>query len=140
MPHIHPDRILMVYNADEGLFNAINDWAHKVFSPHTYECTLCHYTFSLTGMLQPWKTFIERLPFPTVFVHRAEFKQTRPKFQAMTFPLILVERQGCVEVLMTADEIKATGGLTGLNALLQDRLAGWQPETGGPGAGVPPAS
>ena len=127
----HPDRLLMVYNAENGLFNALNDWAHKFFSPHTYQCTLCHFTYGLTGMLKVWKTFIELQPFPTVFFHRTEFKQAHPEFQAMTFPLILVERQGGVEVLMTADEIKATGGLMTLINRVQAKLEAWQPATDG---------
>ena len=126
MPRTNPDRMLMVYNAEDGLFNALNDWAHKFFSPHTYQCTLCHFTYGLTGMLKVWKTFIELQPFPTVFFHRTEFKQAHPKFRAMTFPLILVERQGRVEVLLTADEIKATGGLMTLINRVQARLEAWQ--------------
>jgi len=36
-----PDRIIFVYNTDDGLFNALMDTAHKIFSPATYECSLC---------------------------------------------------------------------------------------------------
>ena len=31
MPRTNPDRMLIVYNAEDGLFNALNDWAHKFF-------------------------------------------------------------------------------------------------------------
>ena len=112
----------MVYNAEDGFFNALNDWAHKIFSPETYECTLCQYTFGLTGMLSPWKTFIELQPFRTTFLHRTEFKQAHPEFRALPLPLILVERAGNLEALVTADEIKATGGLMTLINLVQTRL------------------
>ncbi len=127
MPRLHPDRLLMVYNAEEGLFNALNDWAHKIFSPDTYECTLCHFTYGLTGMLKVWKTFIELQPFPTTFIHRTEFRKAHPAFREMALPLILVERQGRVEVLLSADEIKDTGGLVPLINRVQARLEGWQP-------------
>jgi hypothetical protein len=112
----------MVYNAEDGFFNALNDWAHKVFSPHTYECTLCHYTVGLTGMLSPWKTFIELQPCPTTFLHRTEFKQENPQFKSTALPLILGEYGGNLVPLVTADEIKATGGLMSLINLVQTRF------------------
>ncbi len=134
---IHPDRILMVYNAEDGFFNALNDWAHKIFSPHTYQCTLCHYTFGLTGMLKVWKTFIEFQPVPVVFFHRREFWQAHPDFQTMRLPLILTQKNGRLEVLLSADEIKNTGGVMTLINLVQSRLDGWRPaETAAPAHGT----
>lgn len=129
MPLTLPDRMLMVYNAEDGLFNALNDWAHKIFSPETYECVLCRYTFGLTGMLMPWKTFLERQPVPTRFFHRPDFWRAYPQLSKMKLPLILVEHQTRIEVLVTADEIKATGGLMGLINLVQARLEGWAPKS-----------
>ncbi len=130
MPPTLPDRMLMVYNAEDGLFNALNDWAHKIFSPETYQCTLCHYTFGLTGMLAPWRTFIERQPLPTTFFHRPDFWHAYPQLTAMKLPAILVEHRGRVDVLVTADEIKATGGLMTLINLVQARLEEWAPKSG----------
>jgi hypothetical protein len=117
-----PDRMVMVYNAEDGFFNALNDWAHKIFSPQTYECTLCQYTVGLTGMLSPWKAFIELQSFPTTFLHRTEFKQAHPQFKSSSLPLILVEKDGKLEPLVTAEEIKGTGGLMSLINLVQTRL------------------
>ena len=33
--------LVFVYNADSGVFNALADAAHKIFSPRTYACNLC---------------------------------------------------------------------------------------------------
>ncbi|MGH7957008.1 MAG: hypothetical protein ACREH8_08345 [Opitutaceae bacterium] len=137
MPQTPPDRMTMVYNADEGLFNALNDWAHKFFSPETYECPLCRYTYGLTGMLSPWKTFIENQPFPTTFLYRPEFWKAYPGMRSLTLPLILVEKQGVVDVLVSADEIKNTGGLMTLINLVQARLEGWRPAADGRGIATP---
>ena len=41
---MNPERLILVYNADNGLFNAVTDWSHKFFSPQTYQCSLCRYT------------------------------------------------------------------------------------------------
>ncbi len=122
---MNPDRIILVYNADNGLFNAVTDWSHKFFSPQTYQCSLCRYTFGLTGMLIPWKNFLQMLPFPSTFLHRDEFRPRYPNFAATPLPLILVEKNGVSEILIGAGEIQETGGLAGLIALVQVRLEEW---------------
>ena len=127
-----PDRLLMIYNADEGFFNALNDWAHKIFSPETYDCRLCRYTYGVTGMLTAWKTFLERQPFPTIFFHRPEFRKAFPDYRDVALPLILVEKDGHIDVLLLADDIGDTGGIVPLMELVQSRLASWQPVGPGP--------
>jgi predicted Zn-dependent protease len=124
-PSAQPDRLIMVYNANDGLFNAINDWAHKFFSPETYDCRLCHFTYGLSGMLRPWKEFLEAQAFPTMFYHRPDFRRAFPEFATLPLPLILVERAGQAEILLTAIEIGETGGLDPLIARVQDRLNAW---------------
>lgn len=122
-----PDRLIMVYNANDGLFNAINDWAHKFFSPETYDCRLCHFTYGLAGMLKPWKAFLEAQKFPTMFYHRPDFRRAFPEFEPVPLPLILVEKDGRAEVLMTAVDIAGSGDLAGLIARVQARLQAWRP-------------
>ncbi|MEO6246124.1 MAG: hypothetical protein ABIQ12_11890 [Opitutaceae bacterium] len=133
MPRQNPDRLLMVYNADEGYFNALNDWAHKFFSPETYECRLCRYTYGLTGMLAPWKLFIESQPFPTVFTYRPKFWEMHPEMRSVPLPVILTEKAGRLEVLLSAEEIKAAGGLEPLIACVRSKLELWHPGPGAPG-------
>lgn len=120
----------MVYNAEDGLFNAINDWAHKFFSPATYECHLCRYTYGMTGMLIPWKKFVEGLPFPTEFSYRPIFRKEHPDYRDVALPLILTEKDGVLDVLLLADEIKEAGELEALIALVRTKLAAWQPPGG----------
>jgi len=113
----------MVYNAEEGIFNALNDWAHKFFSPATYECPLCRHTYGVTGMLVPWKKFLEGLPVPTRFLYRQFFWQSYPAYKDVALPLILTERKGELDVLVLADEIKEARDLEGLTRLVASRLA-----------------
>lgn len=136
MPPIHPDRMLMVYNAEDGLFNAINDWAHKFFSPATYDCRLCHFTYGMAGMLKPWKVFLERQPFPTMFYHRPDFRRAFPAFAELPLPLILVGREGRAEILLTASEIAESGGLEPLMVRVQARLDAWRPSSAESGGAV----
>jgi hypothetical protein len=116
-----PDRLIFVYNGDNGFFNALMDSAHKVFSPSTYECSLCKYTFGLTGMLLPWKNFIESLQIPVTFLHRNEFRRENPG-QDPTLPVMMYEGGGRRDVLISAEEIDAAGSLDGLISLTRDRL------------------
>lgn len=118
-----PERLLMVYNAEEGLFNSLNDWAHKFFSPSTYECPLCRHTYGVFGMLTPWKKFLEALPFPTRFLYRQFFWQAYPAHKNLALPLILFERKGELSVLLAADDIKQVGDLEGLIRLVGSRVA-----------------
>lgn len=120
-----PDRLIFVYNADDGFFNALNDMAHKVFSPDTYQCSLCRYTYGIRGMLLPWKQFVESLPHRKVFLHRNEFRQEFPDLDC-PLPVILVEKDCHCETLIAADEIKQAGNLDGLVTIMRERL-GLQP-------------
>lgn len=117
-----PDRLIFVYNADDGFFNALNDMAHKVFSPETYQCSLCRYTYGIRGMLLPWKQFIEALPCSTVFLHRNEFRQDFPD-KDVPLPVILAETNGRCDTLLSANEIKESDSLDGLITVMRERLA-----------------
>lgn len=125
-----PDRITLAYNAEQGLFNALNDWAHKFFSPETYECTLCRYTHGLHGMLMPWKKFIESLKFPALFLHQSEFRNRYPGLD-IPLPAILVEFGGKLKVLLSAEDIGAAGNLDGLMRAVRSRLDAEERRPGG---------
>jgi hypothetical protein len=114
--------IVFVYNAEEGFFNALSDTVHKVFSPETYQCSLCRFTYGLTGMVLRWKKFIESLNERPVFLHRYEFKESYPDFQT-ELPVVFIEREGRQTVLLTAEQISECGDLEGLMQRLSERLA-----------------
>lgn len=124
---MNPERLILVYNADNGFFNAVTDWSHKFFSPATYQCNLCRFTFGLTGMLVPWKNYLELLPFPVTFLHRDEFRAVFPQYATLPLPVILAEKSGRAEILLSAEDIHVTEGLSGLIGLMQARLENWQP-------------
>jgi len=119
---VNTDRIIFVYNADNGFFNALNDMAHKVFSPETYQCSLCRFTYGISGMLLPWKRFVESLPYRAVFLHRDGFRRDFPG-QETELPVIMAERNNRLDILLAASEIKSAGNLDGLIAAVRERLA-----------------
>jgi len=71
-------KLLFVYNADAGFFNAMTDYAHKIISPNTYSCQLCKITYSMTGMKKEWKQFLQNLEYEIEFLHRDEFLKRYP--------------------------------------------------------------
>lgn len=115
------EKIILVYNADNGFFNAVNDWAHKFFSPSTYQCSLCKYTYGLTGMLMPWKRFIESLDFPAEFLHRSEFRQLHPEVKT-DLPAVIAVTKGGLEVLLRPEQISGSGELESLIQLTRSAI------------------
>jgi hypothetical protein len=75
---IDTGKLLLVYNAYNGAFNALADTLHKVFSPATYQCSLCQYTCGLTGMVLPWKKFLDSLGLESRFLYRDGFREEFP--------------------------------------------------------------
>ena len=119
------EKIILVYNADNGFFNAVNDWAHKFFSPSTYQCSLCKYTYGLTGMLMPWKKFIESLDFPAEFLHRSEFRQLHPDVKT-DLPAVIATTKRGLEVLLRPEQISAAGELESLIELTRKAISDFE--------------
>jgi hypothetical protein len=107
---MNPPKLVFVYNADDGLFNAIAATAHRIFSPATYECFLCRYTYGVRGMHREWKRFLESLACSLDFFYRNEFRAAHPQFN-FPLPAVLVGRGCGLELLIASDEIKACGCL-----------------------------
>ncbi len=125
---MHPDRIILVYNEDSGVFNAVVGWSHKLLSPETYYCPLCRVTFGLAGMLVAWKNYLEKQPFPVTHLHRDEFRMQFPQLAGVPLPVILTEKTGETKVLLTSEEIGAVGGVLSHIARVDNRLEWWRVE------------
>ena len=98
-------RLLLVYNADEGFFNALTDSAHKLLAPETYACGLCYYTHGTFGMKRPFKTFLERLPVPVAFYHRAEFRRAYGRTDLDLPAVLWDDERGGLEVIVPAEAL-----------------------------------
>ena len=53
--------IVFIYNARSGKINSLIDWAHKIVSPDTYECSLCGITYDNLGKRDEWAAFLKEL-------------------------------------------------------------------------------
>ena len=119
-----PQKIIFVYNANSGKRNAVMDSMHKVFSPSTYECKLCDITYGVVSENKAWKKFRQNSDHKMVFLHKDEFaKKYASKFgYKFVFPLIIVEGDKGLEVLISAEEMNALKTSHGLIRLLKERI------------------
>ena len=119
--------LILVYNADSGLFNTLKDGLHKVISPSTYQCNLCALTYGTVLMKDEWKDFIENLEIPHQFLHRDEFMkklETHPhNIEDVSFPAIFIRRGEEISLFITSDEINRAKTLEDLMKLITDKIS-----------------
>ena len=117
------DTLILAYNADAGVFNAVSDSVSKVFSNDAYECSLCAVTHGLVSMRHEWRKFLGSLPVDKQFYHREEFARAFPGVNASLPVIMLAREQGKPEILIKKDELNAIVDLSELIGLTQQRLA-----------------
>jgi hypothetical protein len=61
--------LIFIYNAKSGLTQAAVDWAHKIISPKTYECSLCSLTYGNLGKYSKWSKFLASLNINKSFIY-----------------------------------------------------------------------
>lgn len=116
-------RLILVYNADSGLLNAVKDAVWKVVRPATYPCSLCALTYGWVAMHGRWRRFLDRLPFAKVFHHKDDFAAAYPGL-TIPLPAILIAQPGQAPgILVAAAELDALPDLEALIALVEQRLA-----------------
>lgn len=116
-------RLILVYNADGGLLNAVKDTVHKIASPATYPCSLCALTYGWVSMRAGWRRFLASLPMAKVFHHRDDFALAYPRPGVALPAILLAEDAAAPRVLICADELDALPDLRALITLVEERLA-----------------
>ncbi|MCB1735629.1 MAG: GTPase [Gammaproteobacteria bacterium] len=97
--------LIFVYNADSGRLNAWLDIGHKLLSPRTYNCDLCHLTHGVFRERAAWKAWREHSKRPLQFLHRDEF-EARYGATGYQYPIVLSARaDGGFDVVLSAFEI-----------------------------------
>ncbi|HEX8352846.1 MAG TPA: hypothetical protein VF611_08105 [Pyrinomonadaceae bacterium] len=114
--------LVFVYNADSGVFNALADVAHKIFSPGTYACNLCALTHTAVGMRGEWRQFLDRLGRPLEFLHADELG-ARYGVSGVPLPAVFRKEGERLEVLAGADAVNACRTLGDLKRLILDACA-----------------
>jgi hypothetical protein len=124
-------RLVIVYNANEGLLAGAMDSLHKLVAPATYPCKLCALTYGLLAMKGEWRRFLDGLGMELLFHHRPDFRAAFPQAADWPLPLIAVEEAGALRVLVSAADFAAIDDLPALTQAVRERLA----EENGPPAG-----
>lgn len=110
-------RLLFVYNADSGTFNALADMGHKLFSPQTYACSLCAITHGVFREKAQWQRFIMSLPIACDFQHRDEFREDNPDRQD-TLPAIFWVHNEKITPCLSAEALESCSNMKDLETLI----------------------
>lgn len=114
--------LLIVYNADSGMLNAVLHSIHKTVRPQTYPCSLCALTYGMVSMHGKWKGFLDSIPFDVTFHHKDDYAEAYPGAQP-ALPAILTREDGkAPEILVRDKELDALDTLDKLIALVKARL------------------
>lgn len=116
--------LIFVYNADGGWLNAARDAVHKIVSPDTYPCSLCALTYGAVSMRREWRSFLDRLGLPVLFLYRDEFRRDLDSRDIPLPAILLGDQSGDPRLLISAAELDALPDLAALIALVEARLAG----------------
>ena len=117
-------RLVIVYNANAGLLAGAMDSLHKLFAPATYPCKLCALTYGLLAMRREWRAYLDGLAMEILFHHRPDFRAAFPQAADWPLPLIAVEQDGQLAVLISAADFAGIVDLPQLMAVVAQRLPG----------------
>lgn len=115
-------KIIFVYNANSNLFSILTDYVHKAVAPSTYDCQLCALTYSNLGIKKEWKKYIETLHGEKVFSYKDDFIKKHPDHSNIILPAIFLERNGTLNELLTAAELRSFKSLNELQNALTQKL------------------
>ena len=114
-------KIVMIYNADSGLINAVKDYFHKKREPETYECNLCMQTFGGFSMKKDWKSYIRDLDIPTEFLHKDEFEKKYDVKDAK-YPSAYLRNGSSMKIFISQDEMNKVKSLDEMKDLVSKKL------------------
>ena len=113
-------RLLFVYNADSGLFNAMADIGHKLFSPETYACRLCAITYGLLSEKAEWREFVSSIDAECLFLHRDEFRKREPRLN-VALPAVFRMTDRGPEICVDARTLNRCESVADLKARIRSR-------------------
>ncbi|MGB3710538.1 MAG: hypothetical protein WA985_02500 [Erythrobacter sp.] len=114
--------LVMIYNADSGLLNAVRDSFWKTFAPASYPCALCALAFGFFTARREWKDFLARVPLEKRELHRDDYRQCLPGWEGKLPVILLHDADGALRVMVSADEMNTMDELDQLIGLAEQRL------------------
>ncbi|MEO0463213.1 MAG: hypothetical protein AAF127_08785 [Pseudomonadota bacterium] len=124
-----PARLILVYNADTGLIEALMHAVHKAVRPETYPCSLCALTYGAVSMRGDWRAFWQALDAQVDFYHRDDFTQDFPTLgtsgvREVVLPSILISEAGEEpRVLIDNQELDSMADVDALMARVSQKMS-----------------
>jgi hypothetical protein len=112
------ERLLFVFSADSGSFNAFLDSAKKVL--RIKGCTLCTITHGLAGEKSEWRECKEEIGVPVDYIHRDEISGELRSVVGDQLPCIVAQAGNDLILLLAPDVLERCQGSV---ADLKGRLA-----------------
>ena len=117
MNHNQKD-LIFIYNAKNGIFNELLDYAHKILSPETYDCSLCKLTYNNFGKIRKWKEFLDSLHFNIIFTYKNNLKKLELNDE-IKLPAVLLDYDN---LLISSVEINMCNNLDELMQILKSKI------------------
>ena len=114
-------KLLFIYNANSGKLNALFDAGHKLFSPSTYNCSLCALTYDTFSENETWKKYRKESQLTMEFYHKDEFESTFPSVK-MIYPAILKLDGNQLTTVISTDILNDIPNVEGLIKKLEASL------------------
>jgi hypothetical protein len=102
------DRLLFVFSADAGTFNAFLDSARKLL--RIKGCTLCTITHGLAGEKSEWRDCKEEIGVPVDYIHRDELSGELRSLVGDQLPCIVAQTGNDLVLLLAPDVLERCQG------------------------------
>jgi len=102
------ERLLFVFSADSGSFNAFLDSARKLL--RIKGCTLCSITHGLAGEKSEWRDCKEEIGLPVDYIHRDEISGELKSVVGDQLPCIVAQASNDLVLLLTPDVLERCQG------------------------------
>lgn len=113
--------LIGVYNADGGVIGELSYIFGKTFQAK--HCELCDITHSPYRRKKAWDELVATLPVKFTLLHLNELSAQLKDFVSGNAPMVILKRNGELNVLLTGAEMASCKGDVGLFAeLVRDRL------------------
>lgn len=115
-------QLIFVYNASTNILSLAKDAMNELVLNKSV-CSLCSLTYAggLTKT-RPWKDFIQNLAIPSIFLYKNNFAKKFPNQTVEGFPIIFLEKDGVLDVLLNAHEIDEMESLNELEQAITKAL------------------
>ena len=113
--------LIFIYNAKSGLTQAALDWAHKIISPKTYECSLCSLTYGNLGKYSKWSKFLKSLKLNKSFIYDDQLSDLG-FYENESLPCIFLGEDNNYSLIISSDELNNCQSLEYLIELIKERL------------------